>query len=134
MGQEGVGMSGTDEQLDGTTRLLFSIRLGRIKREHEALLQAIAADQPELLVLPASELANLPIGRETQFRFTELMNAAQRMAGRWSNLAHEYAHLAEQMQNVCDVNEAKAEMARESEADDVPPMVEHRRGSPREAF
>ena len=117
-------MSGTDEQLDGASRQLLSIRLGRIKREHEALLQAIADDQPNLLVLPASELADLPIERETQFRFTGLMNAAQRVAGRWSNLAHEYEHMAELMRDFCDVKEARAEMAPESEADDVPPMVE----------
>ncbi len=46
------------------------------------------------------------------------------MAGRWSNLAHEYELLAEEMRDFCDVKEAKAEMAPESEAGEVPPMVE----------
>src|SRR5215217_6758003 len=120
-------MSGTDDHLDGTTRQLLSIRLGRIKREHEALLQAIADDQPELLKLPVSEIADVPIERETQFRFTGLMNAAQSMAGRWNNLAHEYELMTEQMRDFCDVKEARAEMAQGADDDDVPPMVERMR-------
>ena len=97
------------------------------KREHDALLQAIVDEQPELLALPASEVADVPIERETQFRFTGLMNAAQRMAGRWNNLAREYELMAEQMRDFCDTKEARAEMAQESEGDDVPPMVERMR-------
>ena len=82
-------------------RQRLQIRLGHLKQAHE--------EQSALLELPASDLADLPVERETQYRFTGLMKDAKAMAGRWDNLAHEYELLANEMLQLCDSQEAREE-------------------------
>jgi hypothetical protein len=90
-------------------RQRLQIRLGHLKQAHEQMMKAVIEEQSALLELPASDLADLPVERETQYRFTGLMKDAKAMAGRWDNLAHEYELLANEMLSLCDSQEAREE-------------------------
>jgi len=106
---EGSDMSDKADLQEQHGRQRRQMRLGHLKQAHEQMMKAVIEEQSALLELPASDLADLPVERETQYRFTGLMKDAKAMAGRWDNLAHEYELLANEMLSLCDSQEAREE-------------------------
>jgi hypothetical protein len=95
---------------DQVREQLWLARLGSMKAAHDRVVHAIETIQPRLMAPPVSGAAEVPIEWDQQYRFTELMNGARKMASSWRALAREYESMAEFMRDYGRVDEAGVDL------------------------
>ena len=87
---------------------ILHAHLERIRFTHQKLLDAKARIEPELLVLPAAVLEDIPLWAATADRFADLAAETQAMVDRWEDLAQEYAGLDRRIREFLDEDESRA--------------------------